>query len=109
MRTVLATFGWSGNVLAQNSGSDIEEPAGSLLVQVPDGKRIKNFDMMGTKPLPIFEDIPKTELEKLQEQNIQMQTYIENMSQVVDLLLTIIAQSGTDISTINDALRGGVI
>lgn len=88
---VLATFSVGGNIITLTTGSNIEEPFGSLIVQVPEGKKLKKFDTMGGRPQPIFEDIPKTEIEELRSQNTQLQTYIENMSQVVDVLLTMLA------------------
>lgn len=54
----------------------------------------------------------QTQLNDTKNSNTQLQAYVENMSQVVDLLLIITAQSGTDSSAVNEALNllkgGGV-
>ncbi|EPR12508.1 hypothetical protein [Ruminiclostridium papyrosolvens] len=102
----LFTFGYSGNILISMAGGNFEEPAGSMIVNVPAGKKVKNFDMMGGKPQPIFEDIPKSDVEELRAQNTQLQTYIENMSQVVDALLTMLASNNnTSPETVDSILN----
>ncbi len=101
----LFTFGWSGDILTSISGAHFEEPAGSLIVRVPDGKRVKKFDLKGGHPQPIFEDVPKTEIETLKEQNTQMQTYVESMTQVINILLSM--QSGTTTEMIKNIMNGG--
>lgn len=105
----LITYGWDGKILMSTQGINVQEPAGSIVVDVPDGKDVSSIDMRSGRAQPIFIDVPKTDVEKLQEQNTQLQTYIENMSQVVDMLLTIIAQNNSPdtVNEILNALNGG--
>ncbi len=102
----LITYGWDGKVLVSTQGTNVQEPAGSIILDVPDGKDVGSIDLKSGHAQPVYVDIPKTEIENLREQNIQMQTYVENMSQVIDLLLTIAAQNN---SAIGDILKGGVV
>lgn len=107
----LMTYGWDGKILVSTQGANIQEPAGSIIIDVPDGKDVASIDLKSGHAQPVFVDIPKTDVEKLQEQNSQLQTYIENMSQVVDVLLTMLAASNNtspDTATgILDTLKGG--
>ncbi|EPR12356.1 hypothetical protein [Ruminiclostridium papyrosolvens] len=104
----LFTYGWSGNILISMAGTHFEEPAGSIIINVPNGKKVKNFDLRSGRPQPIFEDVPKTEVEELKAQNTQLQTYVESMTQVINILLSMqIGSNPEAISSINNIMNGG--
>ena len=67
----LFIFDDSGFIYYQASGS-VREPEGMTgnkkMVSVPQGKKVDYFDMSGAEPEPVFEDLPKTEVQLLQEQ-----------------------------------------
>ncbi len=83
----LSTFDYEGNVIMSVGGGNFSEPAGSMIVIVPSGKKIKCFDMMGGRPQPIFEDIPKTEFDLIKEQNALLQNQLEQTTKVINILL----------------------
>ncbi|NRT78106.1 hypothetical protein [Clostridium beijerinckii] len=59
------------NVFVQMTGTDFKIPEGelhSLVVEVPDGKTLSGLDTSASPPVAIIQDVPKTDIEKLQEQ-----------------------------------------
>lgn len=58
-----------GYIIYQAMGN-IREPIGIpfLWVEIPEGKRIVSIDVSGDTHIPVFEDLPKSEVKLLQEQ-----------------------------------------
>lgn len=59
-----------GYIYLQFSGTENRIPQGGIQYiesEVPDGKYVKSIDITVTPNVPILEDIPKTDMEKLQE------------------------------------------
>lgn len=65
----LIIYDETGYILLQMRGS-VREPVGIpfMWVKVPEGKRVASIDVSGETHTPVFEDLPKSEVELLQEQ-----------------------------------------
>lgn len=65
----LIIYDSTGYIISQMSGS-VREPVGIpfLWVEIPQGKRIVSIDVSGETHTPVFEDLPKSEVQLLQEQ-----------------------------------------
>lgn len=65
----LIVYDTTGYIIYQAAGN-VREPVGIpfLWIEVPEGKRVVSIDVSGEVPVPVFEDIPKSEVERLQEQ-----------------------------------------
>ena len=65
----LIIYDETGYIILQMSGS-VREPVGIpfLWVEIPQGKRIVSMDVSGETHTPVFEDLPKSEVQLLQEQ-----------------------------------------
>lgn len=68
MKTI-AVYDATGHIIYQGSG-DMYEPVGTpfLWIEIPGGKRLKSIDTSKAPHEPIFEDLPKTEVQLLSEQ-----------------------------------------
>ena len=69
----------AGHIFSQMAG-DVREPVGIpfLWIEIPAGKRIVGIDTSGEKHEPVFEDLPKSEIDILKEQvTIQEQAILE--------------------------------
>jgi len=68
MKTLIV-YDAEGYIILQVSG-DVREPVGIpfLWTDIPQGKFVKAVDVSGNEPVPIFEDLPKSRMELLQEQ-----------------------------------------
>ena len=68
MQTI-AVYDTTGRIIYQGSG-DMYEPVGIPLIRVtvPAGKVLKSIDTTGEEPAPVYEDLPKTELDNVKEQ-----------------------------------------
>lgn len=66
---VLIIYDNSGKIFTQIAG-DFIEPVGLqyLVIEIPNGKNITRVDTSVIPHVPIFEELPKTEKELLQEQ-----------------------------------------
>ena len=91
MNTLLI-YDSTGYIIAQMSGS-VREPIGIpfIWVEIPTGKQLKITDGIGvdtsiTPNVAILEDIPKTELELLQESNT-------SLASSMDFMLTVLIPS----------------
>jgi hypothetical protein len=64
----LVIYDTSGFILSQMQGSSLREPVGVpyLWVTIPDGKRLVSIDTTVTPNEPVYEDIPKTEIDIMQ-------------------------------------------
>jgi len=58
-----------GYIIYRAKGN-VREPIGIpfMWVEVPDGKHIARVDVSGETHIPVFEDLPKSEVQLLQEQ-----------------------------------------
>lgn len=58
-----------GYIILQSTGL-MREPVGVpvLMVYIPQGQRVTSIDVTNEIHVPIFEDLPKTEVQLLQEQ-----------------------------------------
>jgi hypothetical protein len=85
-----------GHITGTQIGTTMYTPVGIpyLVVDVPAGKTLKNIDVTVTPNQPVFEDIPKTEFQMVKDSNVQLQSMIEEMTQTVNVLLTLIASQG---------------
>jgi hypothetical protein len=76
----LAIYDNTGYIYLQMSGAYIKPQGGIQYLEVDEstypGKFIKSIDTSVTPNVPIFEDIPKTELQIAQEQIKTLQEYI---------------------------------
>ncbi|MBK5243407.1 hypothetical protein [Clostridium sp.] len=91
----LIIYDSTGYILDIKSGG-VREPIGVpfLWVEIPDGKRIKItddvmslIDISVTPNVAILEDIPKTEMELIQEDNEIMKSSLSNMSETMMALM----------------------
>ncbi|NOW03244.1 hypothetical protein [Clostridium beijerinckii] len=82
----------TGYIYLQLKSTENRIPQGGiqfLEIEVPEGKYIKNIDITVIPNVPVYEDVPKTDIEKLQEQ-------IENLSQANAELTSIVAMGKTN-------------
>ncbi len=86
----LAIYDNEGFILSQMQGSNLREPVGVpfMWIKVPAGKRLKNIDVSGEEHIPVFEELPKPETQKLQELVDQLIIDNLNMQQQIDTLIT---------------------
>lgn len=65
----LIIYDTSGYIISRSMG-DVREPIGIpfMWVDVPEGKYVENIDVSGTKDTPIFADLPKSQMQLMQEQ-----------------------------------------
>ncbi|WP_459481941.1 hypothetical protein [Clostridium saccharoperbutylacetonicum] len=74
-----------GYIYLQMTG-DYKVPQGGmnyLETEIPEGKHIKSIDTNKTPNVPIFEDIPKTELEQTQEQLLETQAQLADLQEKI--------------------------
>lgn len=67
----LIIYDGTGYIISQMSG-DVREPIGLpfLWVEIPEKKRIVSIDVLVTPNIPVYEDITKTEIERLKEEDL---------------------------------------
>lgn len=81
----LIIYGNTGYVYQQMSGG-YRKPEGGLdflEVEIPEGKILKSINTTKTPNVPIFEDIPKTESEKTQEQLLATQAQLVDLKEQI--------------------------
>jgi outer membrane protein assembly factor BamA len=54
-----------------------------LEIEIPEGQILKGVDVSVTPNVPIFEEIPKTEVESMQEQLLATQAELANLKEQV--------------------------
>jgi hypothetical protein len=71
---VLAVYDATGRIIYQGSG-DMYEPVGIpfVWIEVPTGKILKSIDTSKENHEPVFENLPKTELDNVKEQLVAIQ------------------------------------
>lgn len=74
----LVIYDDTGKIYYMASGS-VTTPTGLpyLMATIPDGKALISIDVSGETPTPIFEDLPKTETQRLQEQIAELNATID--------------------------------
>lgn len=84
----LAIYDESGFIINQMQGSDLREPVGIpfIWIEIPQGKILKSINVSGTKHKPVYEDLLKSETQKLQELIDQLIIDNLNMQQQIDTL-----------------------
>jgi hypothetical protein len=90
MAQTLAIYDGSGFIISQMKGSDLREPTGVpfLWVEIPTGKRLISINTAETPNTPVYEDIPKTDIQLLQNKAAQLEEDRSNMSEIMVDLLT---------------------
>lgn len=69
MKTLII-YDTTGQIFSSPITGSYISPQGQLNyleIEIPDGKILKSVDTTVTPNIPIYEDIPKTDMEKLQE------------------------------------------
>ena len=77
----LAIFDNTGFVLHEERGTYIVPKGGVQYaeVEIPEGKRLVSFDMTREEPVPVYEDLPKSEIEVLVEHQALMQSALDEL------------------------------
>lgn len=90
MEKVQIIYDDTGYIITTIVGEGLREPVGVpfLNVEIPSGKQLKITDGIGvdvtvTPHQPIFEDIPKSEVEMLREENEQLKNSVADLWEVV--------------------------
>ena len=80
----LIIYDSEGYIISQMSG-DVREPVGIpfMWVEVPGGKRLVGIDTTKEEHEPIFEDIPRSEVEILREQIATQEQAILELSMMI--------------------------
>lgn len=70
MNDTLVVYDNEGFVQRQERGSNLREPVGIpfMWVEIPQGKYLTGIDVYTEEHTPVFEDLPKSETQLLQEQ-----------------------------------------
>lgn len=76
----LVIYDETGKIYYQTAG-DVQEPAGLpfLWAEIPDGKLLKSINTEVTPHEPVFEDLPRSELDDVKEQLIAVQIALAEM------------------------------
>jgi len=84
MNNTLIIYDSTGYIISQMSGS-VREPIGVpyMWVEVPEGKYIKSIDVSGETHIPVFQDMPKTEVQQLKEENLKIKLALAELAEIV--------------------------
>lgn len=84
MNDTLIIYDHDGYIIAQMSGS-VREPVGIpfMWVKVPEGKRLVSIDVSGETHIPVFEDLPKTEVQQLKEENLEIKLALAELAELI--------------------------
>jgi hypothetical protein len=76
----LIIYDETGKIYYQTAG-DVQEPSGLpfLWIEIPEGKLLKSINTEVTPHEPVFEDLPKSELDNVKEQLIAVQIALAEM------------------------------
>ncbi|PYG86749.1 hypothetical protein LY28_02775 [Ruminiclostridium sufflavum DSM 19573] len=88
--TTRIIYDTTGQIINQMQGSDLYTPEGipCLDVDIPEGRYVTGIDVSVTPNAAIFEDLPKSKTDLLQERIINLETDNLDLSVIVlDLLL----------------------
>lgn len=80
----LIIYDETGYIILQMSGS-VREPVGIpfMWVDVPEGKRAISVDVSGETHIPIFEDLPKSEIQLLREENLEIKLALAELAELI--------------------------
>ncbi len=74
-----------GQIISQIQGSDLYTPVGIpyLDIEIPEGKYVKSIDVSVTPNVVVFEDLPKTEIQKLKDENTKIKLALAELAEMV--------------------------
>ncbi len=78
MNQTLVIYDSSGTIFYQVQG-DVQEPSGGVLfmwLEIPEGRILRSIDTTGEIHIPVYEDMPKNELDDVKEQLTAVQIAI---------------------------------
>lgn len=80
----LIIYDGTGYVIYQASGN-VREPIGVpfMWVEIPEGKHIVSVDVSGETHVPVFEDLPKSEVQLLQEENLEIKLALAELAEII--------------------------
>ncbi|WP_238917268.1 hypothetical protein [Clostridium sp. YIM B02555] len=76
----------TGTIFSSPITGSYQKPQGQLNyleIEIPEGKILKGIDTSKIPNVPIFEDIPKTDLEKAQEQLLETQAQLADLQEQI--------------------------
>ena len=75
----------TGQIISQMQGSDLYTPVGIpyLDIEISEGKYVTGIDISVTPNVAVFEDLPKSEVQKLQEENTQIKLALAELAEIV--------------------------
>ena len=74
-----------GLIISQIQGSDLYTPVGIpyLDIEIPEGKYVTGIDVLVTPDIAILEDLPKTEIQNLKEENTKIKLALAELAEMV--------------------------
>lgn len=80
----LVIYDTTGYIIYQAYGN-VREPIGVpfLWVEVPTNKRLISLDVSGEEPMPIYQDLPKSEVERLHEENLEIKLALAELAELI--------------------------
>lgn len=85
---VLVSYDLEGTIQKIEGGSELKDPVGIpfLKVNIPEGKKLERVDVTVIPNEPVFIDLPKSDIEKLQEGlNVSKQDNTDVSEIILDL------------------------
>jgi hypothetical protein len=98
----LVIYDTSGRIISQMQGSSLIEPTGIpfLWVEIPSGKYLKSINVSVTPNVPVFEDLPKSDIEKLKEELTALKGSLTDLNtdqtNLAEITLDLLAKSGVN-------------
>ncbi|MFT8352821.1 hypothetical protein [Clostridium saccharoperbutylacetonicum] len=84
--STLIIYDNTGTIFSSPITGSYKKPQGDLKyleIELPENKVLKGIDTSKTPNVPILEDIPKTELEKTQDQLLETQAQLANLQEQI--------------------------
>jgi len=80
----LIIYDQTGYIISQLSGS-VREPVGIpfMWVEVPEGKYVKSIDVSGETHVPIFENLSKSEIDKLRDADLEIKLALAELAELI--------------------------
>ncbi|QNU66911.1 hypothetical protein EHE19_019130 [Ruminiclostridium herbifermentans] len=75
----------TGQIISQMQGSNLYKPVGVpyIDVDIPIGKYVKCIDVSVTPNVAVFEDLPKSELQTLKEENTEIKLALAELAEMM--------------------------
>lgn len=75
----------TGQIISQMQGSDLYTPVGIpyLDVEIPEDKYVAAIDISVTPNVAVFEDLPKSEIQKLKDENTKIKLALAELAEMV--------------------------